>query len=148
MNKDKVLYILLAIKTLIAFILSYDLIAKGDCGALVNALGNFVIGGNVFIGLIVFVMITLLNFVPVGIMFSLLPKGLPRRLILQSSLLDLILLLVVFYYGIQLWVGNYAMPFIDAICKMAINISGFGVLLYLINFVITIPYCIMSAGRK
>ena len=148
MNKDKALYILLAIKTLIAFVLSYNLIAKSDGGALVNALGNFIIGGNVFLGLFIFIVITLLNFVPIGITFRLLPKGLPRRLLLQSSFLDLILLAVVFYYGMQLCISDYLMPFADAICKMAINISGFGLLLYLINFVITIPYCIISVRGK
>jgi len=148
MNKDKILYVLLVIKTFLAFVLSYNLVAKGDCGSLVNALGNFIIGGNVFIGLFVFGILTVINLILVGIAFSLLPKGLQRRLLLQSSLLDLILLFVGFYYGTVLWMGSYMMPFEDAISKISILITGLGFLLYFINFAITLPYCIISTRRK
>lgn len=148
MNKDKFLYVLLVIKTLLSFVLSYNLVAKGDCGGLVNALGNFIVGGNVFIGFFVFGIITVINLILVGIAFSLLAKGLPRRLLLQSSLLDLILLFIALYYGLQLWVGSYMMPFEDAISKISILITGLGFLLYFINFAITLPYCIISVRRK
>ncbi len=147
MNKDKVLYTLLSFKTFLAFLLSYNLITKGDGGALANALGNFIIGGNAFIGLFIFAIITIVHIIIVIAGFCGLEKGLPRRLILQSTMLDLILLLVTFYFGMQLWIVNYMMPFEDALSKMAVHFCGFGLLLYFINFAITLPYCIISARK-
>lgn len=129
MNKlEKVLTIL---KIIISLYISYLVLFKGDAGALVNTLGNVIVGGNCVMGLCTIIVI-----------FAIYPVLLYNLLLNQTNLqskknkllvFDIVLVFVNAILGI--YIGNHInqMPIEDALSKYAVLTAGSAVIYILLT---------------
>lgn len=122
---------LVIVKIIFSLFISYLVILKGDAGSLVNAIGNFIVNGNCFIGLILTV--TILAICP--LLLHNLTFNAAKLNSLKNKLLtfDIFVIFVNFILSIFISTKLSQMPLQDALSRTGILIAGITVLFIILT---------------
>lgn len=124
--------IIIAIKVVVSLFIAYLAVFSIDAGALINAIGNFIVSGNYIIGFGVLLFI-------IGIYPLLLHNLTVNRINLcklknKIVLFDIILIISTLILGVGGSAGLYKMPLPDALSMKSVLIAGSTVLYMLLTF--------------
>lgn len=119
---DKLEKVFIIAKILLSLFISYSVIAKGDAGFLVNAIGSFLSAGNSFLGISSLVFLMILYLIVVTVVVYKCRKSLITMLSLYGF--DVVLVLFNLFGGIVIYNKMYEMPIEDAISKFVVLAVG------------------------